>query len=60
MRLDVPDSARAEAAVDVRIEPGFAAAIDAAAAAADERHRFLRTAWFAAWAERGGEAGATT
>jgi CelD/BcsL family acetyltransferase involved in cellulose biosynthesis len=36
------------AAVHVEALPGFAAAIDAAAAAADPRHKFLRRAWFAA------------
>ena len=38
----------AATAVDVEIVDGFAASIDAAAEAAEPRHRFLRAAWFAA------------
>ena len=38
---------QASAGIDVSVRPGFAAAIDAVAEVADERHSFLRKAWFA-------------
>lgn len=38
----------ASAKLEVTIEAGFPGAIDAAATAADARHRFLRSAWFEA------------
>jgi len=55
MVCEVP--VRAAAAPLISLEAGLADAIDAAAAAADPRHSFLRRAWFAAAA---GEAPAST
>jgi len=52
MTCEVP--IRAAAAPDIRLEPGFAAAIDAVAA--HERHLFLRRSWYEA---AGGERAAT-
>ncbi|HEY9552325.1 GNAT family N-acetyltransferase [Allosphingosinicella sp.] len=43
----------AATAIDVEAVAGFAASIDAAAEAAEPRHRFLRTAWFAAPGQAG-------
>lgn len=48
MKREATAAAAAGAAVEVVVHRGFPDAIDAAATAADERHAFLRRAWFEA------------
>jgi CelD/BcsL family acetyltransferase involved in cellulose biosynthesis len=48
LRRETPDSGTAGAAVDVRLYDGLPDAIDGAAGNADDRHHFLRRAWFEA------------
>ena len=48
LRRETPDSATAAAAIEVHLHTGLHAAIDEAAGEADQRHRFLRRAWFEA------------